>query len=151
VENGRVVGLDPADPIRVSYGQPVGNEPTGAKNPELLKTKHSHGHDNTIVNGIGRIGFMTGGSAARWKDEEMADVLTRKAVRFIEEYKARPFFLYFATHDIHVPRVPHPRFAGKSQCGTRGDVIQQLDWSVGEVLAALDKHRLADNTLVIFS
>jgi arylsulfatase A-like enzyme len=129
----------------------VGDEPTGANHPELLKIKPSHGHDNTIVNGISRIGYMTGGRAARWVDEDMADVISGKAVEFIEKNRRQPFFLYFATHDAHVPRVPHPRFAGKSQCGTRGDVIQQLDWCVGEVLAALDRHQLAENTLVIFS
>ena len=151
VENHKVVGYDPADPIRVRYGSPLGDEPTGAKNPDLLKMKHSNGHDNTIVNGIGRIGFMTGGKAARWKDEDMADVLTSKAAGFIEKNKDKPFFLYFATHDIHVPRVPHPRFAGKSEHGTRGDVIQQLDWSAGEVLAILDKLKLTEKTLVIFT
>ena len=151
VENQRVVGLDPQDPLQVGYGKPVGNEPTGAKNPELLKLKPSHGHDNTIVNGISRIGFMSGGKAARWKDEDIADVLTRKAVTFIEQNKDKPFFLYLATHDIHVPRVPHPRYAGTSQCGVRGDVIQQLDGCVGEVLATLERLKLAENTLVIFS
>jgi arylsulfatase A-like enzyme len=151
VENGRVVNYDPKDPIKVSYGPPVGDEPTGAKNPELLKLKHSHGHDNTIVNGIGRIGYMTGGKAARWKDEDTADTITGKAVGFIEKNADKPFFLYFATHDIHVPRVAHPRFQGTSQCGPRGDVIQQLDWCVGEVLQTLEKHTLVDNTLVIFT
>ena len=151
VENHRVVGHDPNDPIRVRYGQPVGDEPTGAKNPELLTLKPSHGHDNTIVNGISRIGYMTGGKAARWKDEDMADEITRKAVGFIEANAGRRFFLYFATHDVHVPRVPHPRFRGTSRCGTRGDVIQELDGSVGEVMAALDKHGLANDTLVIFT
>jgi arylsulfatase A-like enzyme len=151
VENQRVVGYDAKDPIRVSYGQPIGDEPTGAKNPDKLTLKPSKGHDNTIINGISRIGFMTGGQAARWKDEDMADVLTKKAISFIEKNKDRPFFLYFATHDIHVPRVPHPRFRGKSECGVRGDVIQEFDWSVGEVLAALDRLKLADNTLVLVS
>ena len=51
VEDGRVVGYDPKDPIQVSYGKPIGDEPTGADHPELLKVKPSHGHDNTIVNG----------------------------------------------------------------------------------------------------
>ncbi len=124
VENGRVVGLDPKDPIRVRYGAPVGDEPTGAKDPELLTLKPSHGHADTIVNGISRIGFMAGGRAARWKDEDMADELTRRAVAFVEKNKGRPFFLYFATHDVHVPRAPHPRFRGKSGCGVRGDVIE---------------------------
>jgi arylsulfatase A-like enzyme len=151
VENGRVVGHDPKDPIRVSYGTPVGDEPTGAKAPGLLKLKPSRGHADTIVNGISRIGFMAGGKAARWKDEDMADELTKRAVGFLEKNKGRPFFLYFATHDIHVPRVPHPRFKGTSQCGVRGDVIQELDGSVGQVLAALGRLGLAKDTLVLFS
>jgi arylsulfatase A-like enzyme len=151
VENHRVAGLDPKDPIRVSYKEKVGEEPTGKENPDLLKMKLTHGHDFTIVDGISRIGWMSGGKSARWKDQEMADVITGKAVEFIEKNKAKPFFLFFATHDIHVPRVPHPRFAGTSQCGTRGDVIHQLDWCVGQVTAALRKHGLSDNTIVIFS
>ena len=127
VENHRVVNLDLKDPIQVSFGQPIGNEPTGLKNPELLKLHPSHGHNQTIVNGISRIGYMSGGQSARWKDEDMADDFTRKAIAFIENHKAAPFFLYFATHDIHVPRVPHPRFVGKTDMGPRGDVIVQLD------------------------
>jgi arylsulfatase A-like enzyme len=151
VENHRVVGFDPADPIAVSYGIKVGNEPTGRDHPELLKLKPSHGHDDTIVNGISRIGFMAGGKAARWKDEDIADVLTRQATTFIEQNKDRPFFLYFATHDIHVPRVPNARFVGTSECGIRGDAIQELDWSVGEVMSTLKRLNLADDTIVIFS
>ncbi len=151
VENRRVVGLDPADPIRVDYEQQVGDEPTGKDHPELLKMHPSHGHDQTIVNGISRIGYMAGGKAARWVDEDIADTLTGKAKAFIERNRTRPFFLYFATHDIHVPRVPHPRFAGKSGLGPRGDAILQLDWSVGEILDTLDRLRLADDTIVIFT
>ena len=151
VEDHRVAGLDPKDPIRVAYGKPVGDEPTGAKHPELLKMKPSHGHDMTIVNGISRIGYMSGGRAARWKDEDMADVLTRKAVGFIEKHAEKPFFLYFAYHDIHVPRVPHPRFVGKTEMGPRGDAIAQLDWCTGEILKTLDRLKLAENTIVIFT
>ena len=151
VENHRILGLDPADPITVSYKQKVGTEPTGAENPELLKLKHTHGHDMTIVNGVGRIGWMTGGKAARWKDEDMADTFAKKAIGFIEQNKTGPFFLYLATHGIHVPRVPHPRFKDASASGIRGDAIQELDDTVGQVLAALDRLKLKENTLVIFS
>lgn len=122
VENHGVVGYDASDPILVNYRMPVGDEPTGADHPELLKIKPSHGHNNTIVNGISRIGYMSGGKVARWIDEDMADVLTRKGVKFIEQKRDKPFFLYFCTHDIHVPRAPHPRFAGTmhmAQGGTR--------------------------------
>ncbi len=151
VENRRVVGLDPADPILVRYGTPVGTEPTGKDHPELLKMHPSHGHDQTIVNGISRIGYMSGGRSARWVDEEIADVLAAKAVAFVESHKNRPFFLYFATHDIHVPRVPHPRFTGKSGLGPRGDAIFQFDWCVGEVMNTLDRLKLAGNTLLLFT
>jgi arylsulfatase A-like enzyme len=111
----------------------------------------SHGHDQTIVNGIGRTGYMTGGKAALWKDEDMADVFTGKAVEFIEKHKDGPFFLYFATHDPHVPRVPHPRFAGKSGMGPRGDAVLEADWSAGRIVETLDRLKLTDRTLVIFT
>jgi arylsulfatase A-like enzyme len=151
VENRRVVNLDPADPIKVSFGEPILTEPTGKEHPELLKMHPSHGHDMTIVNGISRIGYMSGGKAALWTDEDIADVITGKAVSFIENNRDKPFFLYFATHDIHVPRVPHQRFAGKSGMGPRGDAILEFDWSVGEIIKALDKLNLTKKTLVIIS
>jgi arylsulfatase A-like enzyme len=151
VEDRKVVGLDPSDPIHVSYGKPIGDEPTGRGHPELLKMHPSHGHDMTIINGVSRIGYMSGGKTARWVDEDMADTITAKAVQFIERHRAEPFFLYFATHDIHVPRMPHPRFAGASGMGPRGDAIVQLDGCVGEVLRTLDRLGLADDTMVIFT
>jgi len=151
LENHRIVDLDASDPIQVSYKSKIGNEPTGKENPTLLKMNYSHGHDATIINGISRIGWMTGGQKARWIDEDMADVFTNRAINFIEQNLKSPFFLYFATHDIHVPRAPHSRFVGKSGMGARGDAILQLDWSVGELLNTLDRLNIADETLVIFT
>ena len=151
VEGRRVVNLDPRDPIRVSYKENMGGAPTGLDHPEMLTLKPTHGHDQTIVNGISRIGFMAGGMSARWIDENLGDNLVRKGIEFIEQNQDKPFFLYFATHDIHVPRVPHPRFRGKSQCGTRGDAIVELDSAVGDLMATLDRLHLADHTLVIFT
>lgn len=151
VENGRVAGLDPKDPITVNYEHKVGDWPTGEENPELVKLKPSQGHNNTIINGIPRIGWMTGGKAALWKDEDIADVITAKAKNFIAEHQKEPFFLYMGTQDVHVPRIPHPRFAGKSGMGTRGDVILQLDWTIGEIMNTLDSLNLADNTILIFT
>jgi arylsulfatase A-like enzyme len=152
VENQQVINLDKNDPIKVSYTGPVDpNAPTGKNNPELLKMHPSHGHDMTIVNGISRIGYMTGGISALWKDEDFADVLVQKANTYINAQKSNPFFLYFATHDIHVPRVAHSRFSGKSGMGPRGDVLLQLDWTVGEIMSILRKNNLLENTLIIFS
>lgn len=151
VADGRVVDADPADPIEVSYADRIDLSPSGKERPDLLKERWSHGHDQSIVNGISRIGWMTGGEKARWIDEEMADVITAQGVKFIDEHRDQPFFLFFATQDIHVPRVPHSRFAGKSGHGLRGDAILQLDWAVGQVLEALKKNNLEQKTLVIFT
>jgi arylsulfatase A-like enzyme len=151
VENHRVVGLDPQDPIRVGFGPPVGSEPTGRDHPELLKMHPSHGHNQTIINGVSRIGTMSGGRAARWIDEDMADAITRRAVAFLERSREQPVFLFFSTHDIHVPRLPHARFIGQTGMGPRGDAIAQFDWCVGELLNALDRQKLAENTLVILT
>lgn len=151
VENGQVVNLDPNDPIQVDYNKKVGDWPTGLENPELVKLKPSQGHNNTIINGIPRIGFMTGGKSALWVDEDIADTITSKAKQFIANHKNEPFFLYMGTQDVHVPRIPHPRFAGKSGLGTRGDVILQLDWTIGEIMHTLDSLKLADNTIFIFT
>jgi arylsulfatase A-like enzyme len=152
VEDGKVVGLQPGDPIKVSYHEGFPGEPTAGTNREHLKLDWSHGHNMAIVNGIGRIGYMTGGKSALWKDEDMADTFTRRAVAFLERQKKDPpFFLYFATHDIHVPRVPHPRFVGKTSLGARGDAIVQFDWCVGQLLATLDQLELTANTLVILT
>ncbi len=151
VRDHKVEGLDPADPIQVSYSHKVGDEPTGREHPELLTMKPhpKQNHLDTIINGISRIGFMAGGHTARWTDTEMANTLNREAVKFVEANKDRPFFLYFATHDIHVPRVPNAAYKAKSQCGVRGDVIEEFDGSVAHVLETLDRLKLAENTLVI--
>jgi arylsulfatase A-like enzyme len=151
IENRRVVGLDPADPIKVSYDKAFDGEPTGISHRSDLKMDWSHGHNNALINGIGRIGFMTGGKSALWVDEDMADTFTRKALSFVERQKDKPFFLYFATHDVHVPRVPHPRFAGKTSMGPRGDALVEFDWCVGEILKTLDRQNLTKNTLVILT
>ncbi len=154
VENQRVVNLDPNDPIAVSYREPFPGEPLGKDHPEMLtvlKPSPNHGHDQAIVNGVSRIGYMKGGKSALWMDENIADSITHKAVSFIEDNGDKPFFLYFATNDIHVPRVPHPRFAGKSGMGARGDAILEFDWSVGRILDALERRGLTENTLIILT
>lgn len=151
VHNHRVVNLDPKDPITVSYKGKIGDEPTGKEDPELLKMKLSEGHDGTIVDGISRIGFMTGGKTARWKDEEIAETFTTKAEEFIEKNQHKPFLLYFTPSDIHVPRAPGDQFKRMNDCGVRCDVINQLDWSVGRIVEKLKKLGLEKKTLVLFT
>ena len=152
IENGQVANYDPSAPIEVSYKQNFPGEPTGKDNPELLyNLKPSHGHDMSIVNGISRIGYMKGGGKALWKDENIADSITSHAIDFISQHQNEPFFLYFATNDVHVPRFPHERFRGKSPMGLRGDAILQFDWSVGQIMKTLDRLGLTENTLVILS
>lgn len=150
VEDHRVVNLDPTDPLWVGDKRPSEDHPTGLTHRDSLRMNWSHGHNQTIHNGISRIGFYTGGHAARFRDEDLADKWVEKSVQFIETNRDRPFFLFLASHDIHVPRVPHERFVGKSKLGFRGDCILQLDWCVGEIIATLERLKLRDNTLIVF-
>lgn len=151
LENQKVVGADKNDPIKVSYGSPIDGYPLGTEHPELLKIQTDAQHLNSIVNGISRIGFMSGGKKALWKDEDFPFVLTQKANSFIKQNRNQPFFLFFAFHDIHQPRIANEKFVNKSSMGPRGDVIAQMDWCVGQLLKQLEKFGLDKNTLIIFS
>ncbi len=151
----RVLNLDPKDPLSVgkrpenpkSTVYPDGRKDRGA----MTFYASSHGHNNSVINGIGRIGYMWGGKSALWDDETMSDEFVSRAKRFLSKKRDKPFFLFFSSQDIHVPRVPHPRFRGKSKLGYRGDAMVQFDWSTGELLKMLDDLGLKENTIVIFS
>ena len=151
INNGYVDGLDPKDPISISYKENFEGEPTGEDNPELTTMKWHHGHNNSIVNGIPRIGYMKGGEAAKWTDIDMADHFLVKAQDYVKTHKDKPFFLYYALQQPHVPRTPHPRFVGKSGLGPRGDVILEADYVIGEFLKTLKEEGVLENTLIVFS
>lgn len=151
IEDGLVVGLDPDDPIEVSYEHNFPGQPTGKDNPEMLKMKWHHGHDQTIVNGISRIGYMKGGTTARWVDENMADTFLVKAQEYVRQHRDEPFFLYYALQQPHVPRTPHSRFVGQTGMGPRGDAIAEADWCIGEFMKTLESLGLLENTLIILS
>jgi arylsulfatase A len=155
LEGHKVVGLDPDDPISIGRERKYPNSteyPDGKKNRAAMTYyESSHGHNESVINGIGRIGYMYGGKSALWDDEGMADVFVDKMKQFVDENKDEPFFLYFSSQDIHVPRTPHPRFQGKSELGYRGDAMVQFDWSTGQILKTLEEHGLRENTIVIFS
>ncbi|MFI3304190.1 MAG: sulfatase-like hydrolase/transferase [Rikenellaceae bacterium] len=150
MECDKTVGLDRRDPIEVSYSGKVGDDPTGSENPNLLRLVNlSKYHSGTIVNGVSRIGWMSGGEAARWRDEELTEDLLAKATEFIDDNADSPFFLYFAAHTAHEPRVAGARFQGVSEAGPYGDVIEEFDYSVGEIEACLSRNGVLDNTLII--
>lgn len=151
VENGHVVGLDPDDPITVSYNGKVGDRPHGSERPDLVRYQADPQHNETIINGVARIGSMSGGEAALWDDEEIPFVFNEKARDFMKNANGNPFFLFYSYHDIHVPRMPHPDFVGKTDMGPRGDAIAQVDWVVGEITRELDALGLSDNTIVLFT
>ena len=151
VENGKVVNLDPRDPIEVDFKTNFQDQPTGKANPELLEMKWHHGHNGSIVNGIPRIGFMKGGETAKWSDVDMADHFLEKTKSYIKNNKDKSFFLFYALQQPHVPRTPHPRFKGKSGMGPRGDAIVEADWCVGELYKTLESEGIIENTLIIFS
>ena len=149
VENSRVLNLDPRDPLWVGDRKPAEDHPTGISHRPTLKMDWSHGHNGTIHNGISRIGFYTGGQAARFRDEDLADKWVEKSVAWLEANRSQPFFLFFASHDLHVPRMPHERFQGTTGLGYRADAIVQFDWCVGELMKTLDRLGLAEKTLVV--
>jgi len=155
MENQNVVGLDASDPIEVSYQHAFAGELLGKDHPEMLKMKSDpdQGHDDHITNGIGRIGFMKGGKRAEWTDEELGYTFNTRAIGFIDNSlkEKKPFFLYYAIHDIHVPRMPATEFKGKSKLGYRGDAILEMDHTVGVILRALKERGLLNNTMIIFT
>jgi len=83
--------------------------------------------------------------------EHLTADFTEAAVRFIDDNKDHPFFLYVAHKDVHIPLFPSERFKGKSAGGLYGDAVEELDWSVGEILRALEDRGLRENTLVLFT
>jgi len=155
MENQMVIGLDTSDPILVNYRKPFPGELLGRNHPEMLKMKSdpNQGHDGHITNGIGRIGYMQGGKRAEWTDEELGYTFNTKAIEFIDHSLQikKPFFLYYAIHDIHVPRMTATEFKGKSKLGYRGDAILEMDHTVGVILNALKERGILNNTLIIFS
>jgi len=135
IENRRVVGLDPSDPIRFINDPRPEYQVNYLQRPRTAPTNLQ----------------MASGKSAEYMFEDAALRLTEKSVAFIEQHREEPFFLYLAHRNIHGPLKPKARFAKTSEIGTYGDFIHELDWSVGEVLGALDRLKLSSNTLVFFS
>lgn len=88
-----------------------------------------------------------------WKLEDILPTLTKKAVNYIDDHanNEHPFFLYFASTAPHTPIVPAKEFHGRSKAGPYGDLVHQVDYSLGELMKALEKNGIAENTIVIFT
>lgn len=132
VENHHVVGLTEDDPF--VYGETA--------NTRTFEEKM----------GISDIGGATA-AHARYDDELVGTTLTARATDWVRKQSAEepPFFLYFATTNIHHPFTPAPRFQGTSDAGRYGDFLHELDWIVGEVMQVLDETGIAGETLLIFT
>ncbi|MEC8972314.1 MAG: arylsulfatase [Verrucomicrobiota bacterium] len=132
VENHRVVGLDQSDPF--VYGKPAETRAFEEKyKPDAIGgAKKAH---------------------KRYDDELVGTTLASRAIDWIraKAKSGNPFFLYFATSNIHHPFTPAKRFQGTSQAGRYGDFIHELDWIVGQVMKALREAKVADNTIVVFT
>ena len=86
-----------------------------------------------------------------FEQSELTRRFTQEGVRFIENSSDQPFFLFMSYTAPHIPLIPSSAFAGTSQGGAYGDVVQELDWSVGQLLDAVQRNNLTDNTLIIFT
>lgn len=150
VDGHHVIDLDPNDPIYVGNTLSDVQKAGSTQYPDA-KEDNTELFYSSIVNGIGRIGYMSGGKSALWDDYTMADVFADKAKSFISNTKDEPFFLFFSAHDIHIPNTPNERFQGATKLGDRGDAMVQFDWTVGVILDELEKHGLTENTIVIFT
>ena len=138
VENDRVVGGDPADPLVHLGRNKKGVTPITPIPPEAAQRSPN----------------QFGGAKKAHKlynDYQVGTKFAEKSVEWIKARKNKPFFLYLATTNIHHPFTPAKRFQGTSQCGLYGDYIHELDWMVGEILMCLEDNGLSDNTLVIFT
>lgn len=136
-ENYRVIGLDPEDPLRITPDKRPGFELDYLNRPR---------------SGLAAALGQEGGEATRYSHEELSDRLTERTVQWLDDYRdEEPFFLYFAHRNVHGPLIPAPRFDGTSDIGAYGDFVNEFDWSIGEVLAALERNGFKDDTLVIFT
>ena len=133
---------------------------------EFLPTRQGFDHYFGIPysNDMQRVSIVEGQRVVPlMRDEQVADLLddegqrrvtreyTQEALKFISEHKHEPFFLYMPHTAMHVPLFPHEDFKGKSGNGAYGDWVQEVDWSVGQVLSALKQNGLDKNTLVLFT
>jgi len=139
VENDRVVGGDPSDPL-VYLGRGLHEDATPIT---PIPPEASQRTANQFRGALE--------AHKRYNDYSVGTVLAEKAVDWISDNRQHPFFLYLATTHIHHPFTPSKEFQDSSEAELYGDFIQELDWMVGQVVHALEAHGLSENTLIIFT
>ncbi|WP_411827508.1 sulfatase family protein [Luteolibacter sp. AS25] len=139
VENDHIVGGDPEDPLVF-----IGKGGKGTPTPLTPIPKEAAQRSDNQFGGAVE-------AHKQFNDFEVGTKLTEKATNWIESREGKPFFLYFATTNVHHPFTPAKRFQGSSEAGPYGDFTQELDWIVGEVRKSLEAAGVADNTLIIFT
>lgn len=123
------------------FGIPYSNDMSPAQN----KGRHAQSFPPTPL-------ILDGKQIESEPDQgELTRRYTEKAIDFISDHKNEPFFLYFAHTFPHIPLYTNARFEGTSKRGLYGDVVQEIDWSVGEILRTLRENGLDENTFVIFT
>lgn len=138
VENDRVVGGDPDDPLVY-----VGRNAKNTTSITPIKPEEAQRSPNGFQGAIE--------AHKRFNDYQVGTLLTEKATGWIKERGDNPFFCFLSTTAVHHPFTPAPRFQGTSECGVYGDFVHELDWMVGEVRKTLEERNIADNTLVLFT
>ncbi len=146
------------------YGIPYSNDMWLA--PELKAAKEIQLLNGTTLEQMDAMRGKKATKESRWKvplmrDNEIVEfpadqaTLTKRyaeeAIRFIEQNKDQPFFIYLTPAMPHIPLFASEAFKGKSQAGLYGDTIEEIDWAVGQILHSLEKEGLAENTLVVFT
>jgi len=132
-------------------GLPYSNDMWPRNNVTGEKLAKNKGRGNlpelTLIEGNKKIAEITG-----LKDQDKLTTLyTEKAIDFINRKHKKPFFLYLAHSMGHIPLGVSDKFRGKSEQGLYGDVMMEIDWSVGEIMKTLEQNNIAKNTIVIFT
>ena len=140
VENDKIIGSDPEDPLEY-----LEKENRKGKTTPItpIKAKEAQRSPNQFRGAVK--------AHEMFNDYEVGTTLTNKATQWIKDRGEDPFFLYFATTNVHHPFTPSKRFQGTSESGVYGDFVHELDWIVGEVRKTLEETGKADNTLIIFT
>lgn len=154
--DGNIDFAQEINPSPIDYGFDYYFGISGSLNMEpycFIENRHTVGIPSVPKNPVHRGQNRNGLMVEDWRDELVNTQITERAVQYIEQQASEkhPFFMYLPLTGPHNPWVPSDKFKGKSNVGRRGDMILETDWTVGEIMNALDRTGITENTLVIFT